>query len=58
MVIMKAKVIKSYPDKITNRWYNKDEVVDFEEKRVKELVEKGIVSLIQDKKEKQNNSEE
>lgn len=55
---MKAKVIKSYPDKITNRWYNKDEVVDFEEKRVKELVEKGIVSLIQDKKEKQNNSEE
>ena len=58
MVIMKAKVIKSYPDKITNKWYNKDEVVDFEEKRVKELVEKGIVSLIQDKKEKQNNSEE
>lgn len=58
MVIMKAKVIKSYPDKITNKWYNKDKVVDFEEKRVKELVEKGIVSLIQDKKEKQNNSEE
>lgn len=58
MVIMKAKVIKSYPDKITNKWYSKDEVVDFEEKRVKELVEKGIVSLIQDKKEKQNNSEE
>lgn len=55
---MKAKVIKSYPDKKTNRWYNKDEVVDFEEKRVKELVEKGIVSLIKDKKEKQNNSEE
>lgn len=55
---MKAKVIKSYPDKITNKWYNKDKVVDFEEKRVKELVEKGIVSLIQDKKEKQNNSEE
>lgn len=57
MVIMKAKVIKSYPDKITNRWYNKDEVVDFEEKRVKELVEKGIVSLIQDKKEKHNSEE-
>lgn len=55
---MKAKVIKSYPDKKTNRWYSKDEVVDFEEKRVKELVEKGIVSLIKDKKEKQNNSEE
>lgn len=57
MVIMKAKVIKSYPDKITNRWYNKDEVVDFEEKRVKELVEKGNVSLIQDKKEKHNSEE-
>lgn len=57
MVIMKAKVIKSYPDKITNRWYNKDEVVDFEEKRVKELVEKGIVSLIQDKKKKHNSEE-
>ena len=58
MVIMKAKVLRGYPDKITNMWYNKDEIVDFEEKRIKELVEKGIVSLIQDKKEKQNNSEE
>lgn len=58
MVIMKAKVLRGYPDKITNRWYNKDEIVDFEEKRIKELVEKGIVSLIQDKKGKQNNSEE
>lgn len=47
---MKAKVLKSYPDKITNRWYNKNEIVDFEEKRIQELVNKGIVEKI--KKEK------
>lgn len=47
---MKAKVLKSYPDKITNRWYNKGEIVNFEEKRIEELVNKGIVKQI--KKEK------
>lgn len=53
---MKAKVIKSYPDKITNKWYNKGEIVDFEEKRIEELVNKGIVEQI--KKEKLDVTEE
>lgn len=53
---MKAKVLKSYPDKITNRWYNKGEIVDFEEKRIEELVNKGIVEQI--KKEKLDVTEE
>lgn len=47
---MKAKVIKSYPDKITDRWYNRGEIVDFDEKRIEELEKKGIVEKI--KKEK------
>jgi hypothetical protein len=47
---IKAKVLKSYPDKITNRWYNEGEIVNFEEKRIEELVNKGIVKQI--KKEK------
>lgn len=42
---MKAKVLKSYPDKITNRWYNKDEMVDFKEERIRELANKGIVEI-------------
>lgn len=47
---MKAKVLKSYPDKITNKWYNKDEIVDFDEKRIEELVNKGIVEKVKEKK--------
>ncbi len=43
---MKAKVLKGYPDKLTNRWYKKNEIVDFEEKRIEELVDKGIVEKI------------
>lgn len=43
---MKAKVLKGYPDKITNIWYNKDEIVDFDEKRIEELEKKGIVEKI------------
>lgn len=50
VLFMKAKVLKGYPDKLTNRWYNKNEIVDFEEKRIQELVNKGIVEKI--KKEK------
>ena len=46
---MKAKVKRSYPDKITNKWYNKDEIVDFEESRINELSEKGIVEKIKEK---------
>ena len=53
---MKAKVLKSYPDKITNRWYNEGEIVNFEEKRIEELVNKGIVEQI--KKEKLDVTEE
>ena len=47
---MKARVLKGYPDKITNIWYNKDEIVNFDEKRIEELEKKGIVEKI--KKEK------
>ena len=47
---MKAKVIKSYPDKMTDRRYNRGEIVDFDEKRIEELEKKGIVEKI--KKEK------
>lgn len=47
---MKAKVLKSYPDKITNRWYNKNEIVEFGEKRIQELVNKGIVEKIKKRK--------
>ena len=53
---MKAKVLRGYPDKIKNRWYNKGEIVDFEEKRIEELVNKGIVEKI--KKEKLDVAEE
>ena len=53
---MKAKVIKSYPDKITDRWYNRGEIVDFDEKRIEELEKKGIVEKI--KKEKADAIEE
>lgn len=49
---MKAKVIKSYPDKITDRWYNKGKIVDFEEKRIEELVNKGIVEKYKEPKSK------
>ena len=48
---MKAKVKRSYPDKITNKWYNKDEIVDFNEERINELAEKGIVEKIKEKKQ-------
>lgn len=49
---MKAKVLKSYPDKITNRWYNEGEIVNFEEKRIEELVNKGIVEKYKEPKSK------
>lgn len=53
---MKARVLRDYPDKITNRWYNEGEIVNFEEKRIEELVNKGIVEQI--KKEKLDVTEE
>ena len=55
---MEAKVLCDYPDKITKRWYKKDEIVDFDEKRIKELSDKGIVEVLKKetpkKKEKNN----
>ena len=47
---MKAKVVKGYPDKITNKWYNKGNIVDFDEKRIQELVDKGIVEIYKEPK--------
>lgn len=55
---MKAKVLKSYPDKVTNRWYKKDEIVDFEEKRIKELTRKGILEVFRAKETKNNKEQE
>lgn len=55
---MKARVLKSYPDKITNRWYKKDEIVDFDEKRIEELVNKGLVEVYKEKKIKKEASED
>ncbi|MGM9881582.1 MAG: hypothetical protein ACI31S_01920 [Bacilli bacterium] len=49
---MKARVLRDYPDKITNRWYKKDEIVDFDEKRIEELVNKGIVEVYKEPKSK------
>lgn len=49
---MKARVLKGYPDKITNIWYNKDEIVDFDEKRIKELEKRGIVEKYKEPKPK------
>lgn len=49
---MKAKVLKSYPDKITDRWYNRGKIVDFDEKRIEELVNKGIVEKYKEPKSK------
>ncbi|MGN1298259.1 MAG: hypothetical protein ACI4VH_07635 [Clostridia bacterium] len=51
---MKARVLRDYPDKITNRWYKKDEIVDFDEKRINELVDKGIVEVYKESKSKKS----
>lgn len=49
---MKAKVVKGYPDRITKKFYAKDTIVDFEEKRIQELIDKGIVELFKEPKPK------
>ncbi len=55
---MKARVLKGYPDKITKKWYNKDEIVEFGETRIKELLDKGIVEEYKEpKKPKQEISD-
>lgn len=55
---MKARVLKGYPDRITKKWYIKDEIVDFDEKRIKELSDKGIVEEYKEpKKPKQEISD-
>lgn len=55
---MKARVLKGYPDRITKKWYNKDEIVEFDEIRIKELLDKGIVEEYKEpKKPKQEISD-
>lgn len=49
---MKAKVLKSYPDKITKRFYNEGEIVDFDNNRIQELTEKKIVTVLRENKTK------
>lgn len=55
---MKARVLRGYPDKLTKKWYNKNEIVDFDEKRINELVNKGIVEVYKEKKIKKEVSED
>lgn len=54
---MKARVLRDYPDKITNRWYKKDEIVNFDDVRIKELIEKGLVEIYKEPKQKQETPE-
>lgn len=54
---MKAKVLKGYPDRITKKFYIKDTIVEFEEKRIQELVDKGIVELQKEPKAKKESPE-
>ena len=54
---MKARVIKGYPDRITKRFYLKDTIVDFDEKRIQELIDKGIVELYKEPKSKKESPE-
>lgn len=51
-MLMKAKVIKSYPDKMTKKFYRKDTIIEFEEKRIEELINKGIVEPYKEVKSK------
>ena len=48
---MKAKVLRDYPDKVTNRWHKKDEIVDFDEQRIKYLSGRGMVEILETEKE-------
>lgn len=54
---MKARILKGYPDKITKKFYVKDTIVDFEEKRIQELIDKGIVELYKEPKQKKESPE-
>lgn len=49
---MKAKVIKAYPDRITKKFYTKGKIINFDEKRIEELVNKGIVEIYKETKSK------
>ena len=40
---MKAKIISAFIDKITRKYYNIGEVVEFGEERFKELIEKNKI---------------
>ena len=54
---MEAKVLKGYPDRITKKFYIKDTIVDFDEKRIQELIDKGIVELHKEPKSKKESPE-
>lgn len=54
---MKARVLKGYLDKITKKFYLKDTVVNFNETRIKELIDKGIVELYKEPKQKKESPE-
>lgn len=49
---MKARVLKGYPDRITKKFYAKDTIVDFDETRIKELMDKEIVGFYKEPKPK------
>lgn len=54
---MKARVLKGYPDRITKRFYTENEIVDFDEVRIEELVNKGLVEVCKEPKAKKNKQE-
>lgn len=54
---MKARVLKGYPDRITKRFYNENEIVDFDEVRIEELVSKGLVEVCKEPKAKKDKQE-
>ena len=54
---MKARVLKGYPDKITKKFYVKDTIVDFDETRIKELMDKDIVEFYKESKSKKESPE-
>lgn len=54
---MKARVLKGYPDKITKKFYVKDTIVDFDETRIKELMDKDIVEFYKEPKSKKESPE-
>jgi len=44
---MKIKIIKSYPDKVSNRWVWAGEVLNVEDNRGQTIISKGLAILLE-----------